>query len=466
MTHKTPYSVMVSSTYKELIEQRRVVREEMPNFRLLPIAMEDDAALPDQDLIDASLAKVDEADAYVGLIGYRYGQTPVCPDRNRGEFSLTELEFRRAVDRKIPICMFVMHDEHPVPRRVLDEKRDEEKLRAFIELAKKDRIYAEFLSVEDLKPKVIKSLGRLREALEKRAASRAKASVGADTKSPAKPVAESNIPIRVPEHFLGRDDSLAAIEAALAGKEGRVAITALHGLRGVGKTTLAAAYALNKSADYRATWWLRAQTPDTLRADLVALGARLKWVGAEEKEEPALDIVMEKLKSDGEGLLLIFDNANNAEELRDFLPKSGAAKVLITSNDRRWRGVAQPVEIEVWPPAVGADFLIARTGREDERAEAERLSETLGGLPLAHEQAGAYCEALDVGFAIYRERFIAAPVEHMDDPEFTPQEHNNRTTTAKSFHLAIEQASDKHKAAEPLIVYAALLAPEPIPLFL
>jgi len=260
---------MVSSTYKELIEQRRVVREEMPNFRLLPIAMEDDAALPDQDLIDASLAKVEEADAYVGLIGYRYGQTPICPGRNRGEFSLTELEFRCAVDRKIPICMFIMHDEHPVPRRVLDEKRDEEKLREFIELAKKDRIYAEFLSVEDLRPKVVKSLGRLRDALEKRAASGAKASYDPGAKSlatPAKSPALQNIPVRVPEHFLGREDSLKQIEAALAGKDGRVAITALHGLRGVGKTTLAAAYAENKRFDYRATWWLRAQTPDALRS--------------------------------------------------------------------------------------------------------------------------------------------------------------------------------------------------------
>ena len=70
----------------------------------------------------------------------------------------------------------------------------------------------------------------------------------------------SNIPIRVPMHFLGRDDALAAIETALKRYEGRVAITALHGLRGVGKTTLAAAYAERHRGDYRATWWIRAQT--------------------------------------------------------------------------------------------------------------------------------------------------------------------------------------------------------------
>ncbi len=87
---------------------------------------------------------------------------------------------------------------------------------------------------------------------------------------------------------MGRDDALAAIEKSLARFEGRVAITAVHGLRGVGKTTLAAAYAEKHRGDYRATWWIRAQTESTMRADLVALGVRLGWVGADDKEEPAL----------------------------------------------------------------------------------------------------------------------------------------------------------------------------------
>src|SRR6516225_647128 len=46
----------------------------------------------------------------------------------------------------------------------------------------------------------------------------------------------SNIPINVPLHFVGRDKDLAAIDVALESKNGRAAITALHGLRGVAKT--------------------------------------------------------------------------------------------------------------------------------------------------------------------------------------------------------------------------------------
>jgi tetratricopeptide (TPR) repeat protein len=276
----------------------------------------------------------------------------------------------------------------------------------------------------------------------------------------------SNIPISVPRHFLGRDDDLAAIDAALKGRKGRAAITTLHGMRGVGKSTLAAAYAERHRDDYRATWWIRAQTESTMRADLVSLGVRLGWIAAEEKEEPALAVAMENLIQTGDGILLIYDNAINAEALKPFLPRGGSARVLVTSNSPSWRAIASPIEIELWPKEVGADYFIARTGRTAERTAAESLSDTLGGLPLAHEQAASYCEQLGISFAEYAMRFAEAPTKFLDDVRHAPVEHNDRMTVAKSFELAIDEATKLHSAAEQLIVYAALLAPEPIPLFL
>ena len=279
-------------------------------------------------------------------------------------------------------------------------------------------------------------------------------------------VAVSNVPIAVPEHFLGRDDALEAVDAALRRREGRVAITAVHGLRGVGKTTLAAAYAERHRGDYRATWWVRAQTPDSTRADLVALGVRLGWVAADAKEAQAFDKVMERLRHEGEGLLIIYDNAPRADALKPFLPKGGAARVLVTSNAPDWRGLAQPFELKLWPKNIGADYLIARAGRGAERAAAEALSEALGGLPLAHEQAAAYCERLCVSFADYAHRLAAAPIKLLDAEKDAPLDYHDKLTVAKTFALAIDEAAKLHPAAEPLIFYAAQLAPEPIPLFL
>lgn len=278
--------------------------------------------------------------------------------------------------------------------------------------------------------------------------------------------AVSNISIGVPLHFMGRDDALAAIATGLRRDGGRVAITTLHGMRGVGKSTLAAAYAERCRGNYRATWWIRAQTEATIRADLVGLGVRLGWVGADEDEDRAVETVMQRLPDEGEGIFLIFDNAVDAGALKSYLPRSERAQVLVTSNSHVWRGVATPLEIRVWPKEIGADFLIARTGRDRERQPAEALSVALGGLPLAHEQAAAYCERLEVSLADYLKRFEAAPAQLLGDARHVPCEYHDGLTVAKTFALAIDEAARLHRAAEPLIVHAALLAPEPIPLFL
>jgi Tfp pilus assembly protein PilF len=287
-----------------------------------------------------------------------------------------------------------------------------------------------------------------------------------DPERKTRTVAISNIPITVPRHFLGRDDDLTAIQKALASNNGRAAITALHGLRGVGKTTLAAAFAERHRNDYRATWWIRAETESTMRADLVGLGVRLDWVAADVQEEPGLKIVMDRLRDDGDRILLIYDNANNAGEFRKYAPRGGSAHIIVTSNAPDWRGVAAPVEIEVWPADIGADFLIERTGRSDDRPAAVALSEALGGLPLAQEQAAAYCERLGVSLSDYASRFAKAPEKYLDDARAAPEQYHNGLTVSKTFALAIDEATKLHPAAKLLIVYASLLAPEPIPLYL
>jgi tetratricopeptide (TPR) repeat protein len=300
---------------------------------------------------------------------------------------------------------------------------------------------------------------RLREFLQKREAPERIA-------FPGQAVAVSNIQSQVPVHFVGRDDALAAIETVLRRATGGLAVAALYGLRGVGKTTLAAAYAERHRDDYRATWWIRAQTADGMRTDLVALGIRLRWVTADDKEQEALTAVTERLRQEGEGILLIFDNAVDAAALKPYLPRGGRCSILITSNTHAWRGIATPVEIGVWSKEVGADYLLARTGSAAERGAAESLSELLGGLPLAHEQAAAYCERLEKPLAEYRKRFEAAPARLLGDARDAPAEYHDRLTVTKTFALAIDEAAKLHGAVEPLIVHAALLAPEPLPLFL
>ena len=57
---------------------------------------------------------------------------------------------------------------------------------------------------------------------------------------------------------------------------------------------------------------------------------------------------------------------------------------------------------------------MARTGRATEREAALALSEVLGGLPLAHEQAAAYRGRNGVSLAEYEKRLDATPVVLLD----------------------------------------------------
>lgn len=171
MGEKRRIDVMLSSTFLDLEEHRAAVLEAMNGHLLQPLAQEFDAALPGADLIKASLDKIDSADAYVCIIGSRYGQRPVCPERNPLNLSLTELEYRRAVERGLPRCVFIMGAEHGLTRADLDrsvaEGTDSHVLRAkLIELARKDRIAADFTSADDLKAKAATSFIALRKLLD------------------------------------------------------------------------------------------------------------------------------------------------------------------------------------------------------------------------------------------------------------------------------------------------------------
>src|SRR5262249_3050922 len=77
-----------------------------------------------------------------------------------------------------------------------------------------------------------------------------------------------------------------------------------------------------------------------------------------------------------------------------------------------------------------------------------------------------YCERLEISLAEYLKRFGVGARRMLDSERDAPADYNDHLTVAKTFSLAIDGAAKLHSAAEPLIMHAALLAPEPIPLFL
>ena len=169
MPDKRRIDVMLSSTFKELQEHRRAVLEAGAIHDLNLIAQEYDGAL-DADLIKASLDKVDQADAYVGIIGLRYGQCPKCDQRNPSELSLAELEYRRAVERGIPRFIFLSNDDHQWPQKDIalcqaEGEASRLKRSAFVERVLKDRVAGNFASVDALEKQALITFMKFRSEL-------------------------------------------------------------------------------------------------------------------------------------------------------------------------------------------------------------------------------------------------------------------------------------------------------------
>jgi len=151
--------VMVSSTFSDIKEHRKEIMRILEERQLLPRAMEHDSAKPNLDVIDSSLEMVRESAAYIGVITHRYGQTPLCADRNPESLSLTELEFTEAQRLGRPILLFVMGEDHQGRKADFEQDAQKQsKLNAFRERAKRsmpggsvDRVYATFNSLEEFK---------------------------------------------------------------------------------------------------------------------------------------------------------------------------------------------------------------------------------------------------------------------------------------------------------------------------
>ena len=109
--------VMVSSTFRDLREHREEAIDAIHRLGFHAVGMEFDSSKAGKDIIDSSYEMVDKAVAYVGILSHRYGGVPEDAKRNPEQRSITELEYRRARDRDIPIYMFLMSDTHPLLKR-------------------------------------------------------------------------------------------------------------------------------------------------------------------------------------------------------------------------------------------------------------------------------------------------------------------------------------------------------------
>jgi hypothetical protein len=101
--------VFISSTFYDLIDIRAELAEQLRTMGIVPVLSDDKLSdfhvQPDVNSIETCLVNVASCDEAIVLLNQRYG--PMLDKGGYGMISATHLEYRCAVERKIPVHVYV-----------------------------------------------------------------------------------------------------------------------------------------------------------------------------------------------------------------------------------------------------------------------------------------------------------------------------------------------------------------------
>ena len=131
--------VFISSTYKDLIEERQHAVQAILSADHIPAGMELFKA-GDEDQLTVIKKWIDDSDIYMLILGGRYGTL----DPNSG-LSYTHLEFNMAIESGIPLFVLILSDDMLLRKKLATsnpQMRDED---IYETKSKNKKLHKEFL---------------------------------------------------------------------------------------------------------------------------------------------------------------------------------------------------------------------------------------------------------------------------------------------------------------------------------
>lgn len=226
---------------------------------------------------------------------------------------------------------------------------------------------------------------------------------------PPPPQPKFLVPFPQNEHFVGRDDDLQHLHAALQkGEAVGIRPAMLTGMGGIGKTQLAVEYAYRYQSDYPGgVYWVNAAQDwrDELALLAVQVGLRADDVSESERRLRLVLTFVDFLDAHPNALLIL-DNVEDPRLLRTpapgFLPSELTCHLLFTTRRHTPDLPFESIDVDVLPEQAAFELLLYSTARREilarlkagsigpETGAVRTICKSLGYLPLAIALAAAY----------------------------------------------------------------------------
>jgi tetratricopeptide (TPR) repeat protein len=280
-----------------------------------------------------------------------------------------------------------------------------------------------------------------------------------------------HVPYERNPFFTGREDTLHLLHEALTTTQNAALTQAISGLGGIGKTQTALEYVYRYHREYQAIFWIRASSREELLADLMQLAHVLPLPQQQDQDQQSLLLAVKQWFQSNINWLLIVDNADDLNLVKEYLPTHTAGHLLLTTRSQAVRSLARKVELTTLPLEESILFLLKRAGflGQDEaslqqvaattRATAEAIAKALGSLPLALDQAAAYVEETETSLTDYLNLY-----QHERKALLARRGGlgENHAPVATTWSLAFHQLATSNPAAIDLMRLCAFLAPDAI----
>ncbi len=271
-----------------------------------------------------------------------------------------------------------------------------------------------------------------------------------------------NVPLPPNRFFTGRTALFTDLEAVLSKEK----IVALTGLGGIGKTQMAVEYAYRHREDYTVILWIKAESQETLITDLVAIADLLGLPERKAAEQAKIIAAVQDWLVANQDWLLILDNADDLGLIRDLVPGDATGHRLLTTRDPATGELARSIPVQEMTLEEGTLFLLRRAGyisqektldvvSEMEKKSAQALVETLGGLPLALDQAGAYIEEMQISLDEYKSLYQEQGKQLRNQRGTRIHDH---PSVAATFSLAFDKVTNTNPAAAELLCVCITLS--------